>query len=540
MEDHGICQGCDGSPAYAFHTLKSDNARKYENTFLHSGSFHMHMKTLNAIGTMFSSTHLWHCLDIYRDTDKKKEFYLFPSDPGQTILEQPEMALPHYVAAARSLSAQDNNKEISAIDVHEYMLERACHYNICHIILMWLHFVEISNMIQYSEGWNDPELCRTGATLAMLLYAKTHCTKYIRIGFEQYVWWKTSSEADKILRDKFYFTKTTSRGKTIWFDRFVEWVNKDIRSYLGKYKKPNQELLMTRTSLLMTERLRRKGEDCIESRKHKQNHDDKPIQIDKDIAISPIFCSQLDLVYRHNFWGEGPVRVGEDNDQQDSTSFQDPSGAYELNPKLLFLVTDAEDALQWKFRGCYLADPSEREEHAKYDSQFYKVPPRIEDMEQDKEDEMTRLTSTKAEDIKNVCTKEYMKKRAKNLEEEYEFLKQCENPKSGDDKIRWAEHLAAYHKNIIDSDKNFVHDTQSRIDTMHSINLQTHEQDKLRELSKPFYRFTEESRKGFISSTYEIDCELAPVPKTPVRTRNSSNNEKTPAFMKRVCMVSPN
>lgn len=51
----------------------------------------------------------------------------------------------------------------------------------CMVILMWLHYVEVANMIRDSERENDPELFRTGATLAMLLFAKTNATKYIRI-----------------------------------------------------------------------------------------------------------------------------------------------------------------------------------------------------------------------------------------------------------------------------------------------------------------------------------------------------------------------
>ena len=227
MCHHGIGQGSDGSPSYSFHTLKDVNPEQYKDTHIHSGPFHKHLKSLNALGKMFSYTHLWHCLHKHRDTDDKKSFYLFPGDPGQTLIEQPEMTAPHYVAAARAYS-KNSGKSISSVGVHDWMLERAGQFDICHAILMWLHFVEITNMIQQSEGLNDPELYRTGATLALLLFAKTHCTKYVRIAFEEFVWWETSSDADQKLKDSFYFTKKTKGGKTIFFDRFVEWINKDI------------------------------------------------------------------------------------------------------------------------------------------------------------------------------------------------------------------------------------------------------------------------------------------------------------------------
>jgi hypothetical protein len=75
----------------------------------------------------------------------------------------------------------------------------------------------------------------------MLIFAKTHCTRYVRMGLEMFIRSMIESEADKRIFDKFLFTKKTADGRHIWFDWFVEWVNKDIRFYLGKYAKPNQE-----------------------------------------------------------------------------------------------------------------------------------------------------------------------------------------------------------------------------------------------------------------------------------------------------------
>jgi hypothetical protein len=49
MEDHGVAQGSDGSPLYAFCTLKDDNPKAYANTHIHSGPFHKHLKSLNAL-----------------------------------------------------------------------------------------------------------------------------------------------------------------------------------------------------------------------------------------------------------------------------------------------------------------------------------------------------------------------------------------------------------------------------------------------------------------------------------------------------------
>jgi hypothetical protein len=46
-------------------------------------------------GLRFGESHLKYFLHPFRDTDKKKDWYLTPGDPGQTSLEQPEMTDAH-------------------------------------------------------------------------------------------------------------------------------------------------------------------------------------------------------------------------------------------------------------------------------------------------------------------------------------------------------------------------------------------------------------------------------------------------------------
>jgi hypothetical protein len=133
------------------------------------------------------------------------------------------MTAPHYIMAMRALSSRRGSsaEPISAVDVHDYMLKRVHAHDICMIILQWLHFAEVANIIRDSEVENDPELYRTGARFAMLLFVKTHAPKYIRMGVSYWIWWRCSSEADRLLYDNFFFTKKTVNGQSIWCDRFV-------------------------------------------------------------------------------------------------------------------------------------------------------------------------------------------------------------------------------------------------------------------------------------------------------------------------------
>jgi len=69
-----------------------------------------------------------------------------------------------------------------------------------------------------------------------------------------------------------------------------------------------------RTALLMKGRLQSIKEEITHNQsRHQQRYGDRPNPLEKDIAVSPIFCNQLDLIYLHNYWAEGTVLVGEYN-----------------------------------------------------------------------------------------------------------------------------------------------------------------------------------------------------------------------------------
>jgi hypothetical protein len=125
---------------------------------------------------------------------------------------------------------------------------------------------------------------------------------------------------------------------------------------------------MRRTALLMKDRLRRKGDDSASSSRQKYD------VVRKEIAISPIFCNQLCLIYSHNFWGEGPISIGDLHVESGESTFFDPSGEDELNPKLLFLVTDAETALRIRFQESCLASPLDRKQLKTRELLFRKPP----------------------------------------------------------------------------------------------------------------------------------------------------------------------
>ena len=190
-----------------------------------------------------------------------------------------------------------------------------------------------------------------GAKLSLLLFAQTHATKYVRMAVECWIWWRCSSDVDKKLNQEFFYTKQTVNGTPIWVDRFVEWMNKDLREYLGKYAKPNQELLLWRAALLLKDRKQDRTElNWLFGIPEKQPGVPEANTEEKNkLAISVIFCHQLDLIDKLNLWGDGAVKVGKGNTFEEPMSFADPSSENELNTESLFDISGAEEAIMAYF-----------------------------------------------------------------------------------------------------------------------------------------------------------------------------------------------
>jgi predicted membrane-bound mannosyltransferase len=79
------------------------------------------------------------------------------------------------------------------------MLVRALEHDHCMIVLAWLHFEAIGDIMRDSEHEKDPDIYQAASHLAMLLYAKTNALQYIRMSMCYWVNWKICSDVDKVL-----------------------------------------------------------------------------------------------------------------------------------------------------------------------------------------------------------------------------------------------------------------------------------------------------------------------------------------------------
>ena len=258
-------------------------------------------------------------------------------------------------------------------------------------------------MLRDSERENDTDLFRAASQLSLLLFAKTNSYKYVRMGVSYWCWWQCASDSDKSLYKKFFFTKKTADGRTIWADRFIEWFNLDMRKYLGKHAKPNQEMLVTKTALLIKERRRWKAGNSSDSRESDPLNAALP---DKSIAVSRIFCHQLDLLSRWNIWGaNGEPRVGSASATTEATSFTNPLGNYPLNTQLLFDITAVDKRLSEYFDHRFIQGNDTNAVSLRM------TPVKVSDVKDARIAEFTRQTSTDVKELDKVSTKLFLRER---------------------------------------------------------------------------------------------------------------------------------
>jgi hypothetical protein len=77
--------------------------------------------------------------------------------------------------------------------------------------------------------------------------------------------------------------------------------------------------------------------------------DESKSKPEKKLAISVIFCHQMNLIDKLNLWSEGPVLVGKGNVFEEPQQFTDPSGENHLNTESLFHISSEEAAVMAYF-----------------------------------------------------------------------------------------------------------------------------------------------------------------------------------------------
>lgn len=229
--------GTDGQPAtQASKLIRDDEGRTLPtSTFVSFGGLHTVMKTLNANGEFFEAL-LRGVVAAIRDTLDKQNWFLFVSDPRQREEEYPIIVLAHYLVAYEELR-EVLERDVTAEEVLDHMLERGEKYATCAFALLELRMGAIAKLMRNSERVGNSEGVKLFfATLrfALRLFTVTHKTDYVCLGCDLLLWYHCASDAQRKIYDNYIFTQTTSNGVSVFHDYFVELSVMNLRQFAVK------------------------------------------------------------------------------------------------------------------------------------------------------------------------------------------------------------------------------------------------------------------------------------------------------------------
>ena len=203
-------------------------------------------------GSAFAATHLEDVISSWRTTTGQLKWVLNPGDPNQIDEELVMYVLAVYVAAMHSLIETKRGLNgndaalLTASDGVDYMIDRAEEHPLIMVILLELRYAELTFMLHEAEKKSNCNLYRTAMKFLAPLFAGTHATKYVSMTVDFFVDWFCASDCDKIIFAKAIFTRKTKNGAKVFSDRFVEWMMRDLRMWLGKKANPHTDSLLAK------------------------------------------------------------------------------------------------------------------------------------------------------------------------------------------------------------------------------------------------------------------------------------------------------
>jgi hypothetical protein len=230
--------------------------------------------------------------------------------------------------------------------------------------------------------------------------------------------------------------------------------------------------------------------------------------VEKSLAVSPIFCHQMILIDRWNLWGTGPVLVGSGETLEEPKGFCDPSGKNLLYPNLLFDVSSAQDTLMAYLEHNHLQEDPNTVHRSEKAVSLRMTPALLKDVKQARLDEFERLTSTDKEKLATLTTVEYLKTQLVQLRARYPFLRRLAEPTWAGRKPELAEDLAKHHKCLIAKERGYKSRVKSQL--LCTAELGTGfacPNKKKEELKLMFYSLTDEAKQHFIDKKYKVESD---------------------------------
>lgn len=303
----------DGQPSFGMLRLKEFDMEYQEKTFTpFNGGFHTMLELHKMRGKLFGPSHMRQVWKLWRPSDAQQNWVFSPGDPNQV---DDEMIWYHFGMISGSilelweeLMGNDEPVDgISAIDVHEFMLKKAKTCAVTQVVLNELRYLEVVLLLHQAEEAGDAEKFVTALKFASTLITTTHATKYTFIHAKFLIWWHCASDAEKTIFEKLVMTKKTIKGKTIYTDRFVEWMVRDNREDNGKFHRVGTQNKLTRGAMLMDDKkkLQQQFKDTFKASRDARDEGDSDDNEHERITSSKlgkVFCETLVWCMSAKLW----------------------------------------------------------------------------------------------------------------------------------------------------------------------------------------------------------------------------------------------
>ena len=344
-----------------------------------------------------------------------------------------------YVAALRSMikfksQTSTGNLNVQPSDLIDFMVNRSKVEPLAFCILIELCFAEIIFLLHQSEKQSRNDLFLAGIKFLLLLYASSHAIKYVSMISDFLIEWYCMSEAEKIIFARGIITRKTKNGCNIFTDRFVEWMMKDMRMWLGKHSSIHHHKLLEQVAITLNER--KKKREGAQNRKP-SNSCDRAVC---ELKINKVFCKSLLFAHDLNLWGPGEIifndkKANASNVDEDRRPMQRPFksvGGVPLNKDLLFCVSTGSLQANEYFK-TYLVEgewdnPKRSEKESEGGVSLKKINTTLADNEEHFNIEMERVSFLRESDIKDSYT-------VKETKEEMAYLN-TELKKFGEDEVK--------------------------------------------------------------------------------------------------------
>jgi hypothetical protein len=159
-----------------------------------------------------------------------------PGDPSQVEDELMVVGVPAeaIIGLLETKRQEDRNAmvELSAVDVVDHRLARACKYSMVALLLLSQCLVDLIFLLHEAEANQDVEAYMSAMQFLVTMFSVSHQTHYVDLNTDFVKTWLCTSDSKRKMYEKLF--RKTNNDSIIFGDRFIEWCVRMLRDLPGK------------------------------------------------------------------------------------------------------------------------------------------------------------------------------------------------------------------------------------------------------------------------------------------------------------------